>query len=93
MSTENTGCALIRAYVVISQYDNVTIISSCHTIFNRIALLFQNGKYGSRSAGCCSVSIFASNVSSDWKFVVVVVKKFCNFFVLNNCSIFCHIRF
>ena len=38
------------------------------------------------------VSIFASNGSSDWKFVVVVVvvvKKLCIFFVLINYS--CHI--
>ena len=74
----NFGQLVVRSLHI---YDNVTIISSCHTLFNRIALLFQNGKYGSRSAGCCSVSIFASNVpSSDWKFVVVV-KKFCIFFL------------
>ena len=81
------SCALIRAYVVISQYD-VSIISSCHTIFNRTILLFHNGKYESRSAGCCSVSIFESNVSSDWKFVVVV-EKLCNFMYLLSFAIFC----
>ena len=59
------------------------MISSCHTIYNRIVLQLKNGKYGSRSADCCSVSIFASNGSSDWKFVVViVVKNLCNFLYL-----------
>ena len=56
----------------------ISMIMSLSYQSNRIALPFQNGKYGSRSAGCCSVSIFESNGSSDWKFVVVV-KKLCNF--------------
>ena len=64
-------------------YQSICSNKSLHTIFNRIVLQLKNGKYGSRSAGCCSESIFASNGSSDWKFVVVVVvKKLCNFLYL-----------